>query len=133
MIYKAGAIILNTNLDKVLLLYRGKEQDWSFPKGHIDPGENEEVAMKREIAEETGLQDIQKVINLPDMIYEHSSKGQIVNKMFAIIVDESLPLQIEKEADRLEWVPLNGVIGKLSYENLIEYFTTQAGLLRTLN
>ena len=32
---------------------------WGFPKGHPEPGESDEQAARRELAEETGLGDVQ--------------------------------------------------------------------------
>jgi len=37
------------------LLVRHKGGHWSFPKGHVEPGETEEETARREILEETGL------------------------------------------------------------------------------
>ncbi len=31
---------------------------WGFPKGHPEPGESDEQAARRELAEETGLRDV---------------------------------------------------------------------------
>ncbi|HEV3400199.1 MAG TPA: NUDIX hydrolase [Acidimicrobiales bacterium] len=40
---------------EVLLVHRPKYDDWSLPKGKLDPGETHEVAAVREVEEETGL------------------------------------------------------------------------------
>ncbi|MET8574507.1 NUDIX hydrolase [Streptomyces sp. NPDC005012] len=39
---------------EVCLVHRPKYDDWSFPKGKLDPGESAEEAAVREVAEETG-------------------------------------------------------------------------------
>ncbi|MEU3557445.1 NUDIX hydrolase [Streptomyces fragilis] len=39
---------------EVCLVYRPKYDDWSFPKGKLEPGETLEEAAVREVAEETG-------------------------------------------------------------------------------
>ena len=39
----------------VLLVHRPKYDDWSVPKGKLDPGEHVTVAAVREVGEETGL------------------------------------------------------------------------------
>lgn len=39
----------------VLLVHRPRYDDWSFPKGKCEPGEADEAAALREVAEETGL------------------------------------------------------------------------------
>ena len=40
---------------KVLLIHRPRYDDWSFPKGKLDPGETHRHAALREVEEETGL------------------------------------------------------------------------------
>lgn len=39
----------------VAIIHRGRYQDWSFPKGKVDPGETLAEAAVKEIKEETGL------------------------------------------------------------------------------
>ena len=50
----AGAVVTRKGGD-VLLVHRPKYDDWSFPKGKLDPGEHVVTAAVREVAEETGL------------------------------------------------------------------------------
>lgn len=38
-----------------LLLIRDRYKAWTLPKGHLEPGEGDEAAAVREIAEETGI------------------------------------------------------------------------------
>lgn len=38
-----------------LLLIRDRHRAWTLPKGHLEPGEGDEEAAVREIAEETGV------------------------------------------------------------------------------
>lgn len=66
---KADAIILNKSNDSILLLYRGNKSDWSFPKGHIEEGENDLDAIIRETKEETGL-NVDVIKKLPDLEYK---------------------------------------------------------------
>jgi 8-oxo-dGTP diphosphatase len=39
---------------EVALVHRPKHDDWSLPKGKLDPGESHEQAALREVEEETG-------------------------------------------------------------------------------
>ena len=50
----AGAVVTRKGGD-VILVHRPKYDDWSFPKGKLDPGEHITSAAVREVAEETGL------------------------------------------------------------------------------
>jgi 8-oxo-dGTP diphosphatase len=40
---------------EVLLVHRPHYDDWSLPKGKLDPGESAEVAARREVHEEAGV------------------------------------------------------------------------------
>jgi 8-oxo-(d)GTP phosphatase len=40
---------------EVLVVHRVAHDDWSLPKGHVDPGEDEAAAAVREVLEETGV------------------------------------------------------------------------------
>jgi 8-oxo-dGTP diphosphatase len=40
---------------EILVVHRPAYDDWSFPKGKLDPGESEAEAAVREVEEETGL------------------------------------------------------------------------------
>jgi 8-oxo-dGTP diphosphatase len=42
-------------VDEVLVVHRPAYDDWTFPKGKLEPGEREEDAAVREVEEETGL------------------------------------------------------------------------------
>ncbi|MDI6912093.1 NUDIX hydrolase [Nocardioides sp.] len=50
----AGAVVFRPG-KRVLLVHRPRYDDWSFPKGKLDPGEHTVAAAVREVEEETGL------------------------------------------------------------------------------
>jgi len=120
---KAGGIIIHKNNNKlhVLLLYRGKEKDWSFPKGHIEPNEKIEETVIREMKEETGL-TVKLVRELPPHEYINTRTGE-KNKIFMYILEPlSLNLKTEHINDALEWVEIDRVASIVSYENIKKYF-----------
>ena len=130
---KAGAIILsNKDNDKIALLHRGKQNDWSFPKGHIDSGENEVEAMVREIREETGL-TIEIIRVLPDIEYHNENEGIVSVKMFLVKSKDDSELKKEFESDHIEWVQSNLVTKTLSYNNLINYYNSILPTLKNTN
>ncbi|WP_031468593.1 NUDIX hydrolase [Sciscionella sediminilitoris] len=52
-----GAVV-HDELGRLLLIRRGHEPEcgrWSLPGGRVEPGETDSAAVRREIAEETGL------------------------------------------------------------------------------
>jgi 8-oxo-dGTP diphosphatase len=54
----AGGLVLRRGEDgtsEILVVHRPAYDDWSFPKGKLEPGESEEDAAVREVEEETGL------------------------------------------------------------------------------
>jgi len=56
-VVSAGAVVWRTGDDgvEVVLVHRPRYDDWSFPKGKLEPGEHPLTAAVREVAEETGL------------------------------------------------------------------------------
>jgi 8-oxo-dGTP diphosphatase len=54
----AGGLVLRRTEDgvvEILVVHRPAYGDWSFPKGKLEDGEDEEDAAIREVEEETGL------------------------------------------------------------------------------
>ena len=121
---KAGAIILSSEQKgHVALLFRGKQGDRSFPKGHTDLGEEASDTMVREIKEETGL-IVREIEKLPDLEYDHANGGTVSIRMFLVISEDDSLLKLEFPADKIEWIKYTDVIDKLTYENLKQYFSS---------
>jgi len=54
----AGGVIVRETAQgetEVLLIHRPRRNDWTFPKGKIEPGETDEACATREVEEEAGL------------------------------------------------------------------------------
>lgn len=121
IIKKAGAIIMSRDLKSVALVYRSTKNDWTFPKGHIEEGENEVAAMQREVLEETGM-SVEVIKDLPDMIYADGNGKNVRVRMFlTIFVKNNIKEKTENE--EVEWISIDKVAQKLSYPNLREYFS----------
>ena len=50
----AGGVVLDGE-GRVAVVHRPRHDDWSLPKGKLDPGESFEDAALREVEEETGV------------------------------------------------------------------------------
>lgn len=53
----AGGVVLGPDGRVVVVSQRG--MGWSLPKGHVDPGEDDLTAAKREIREESGVSELE--------------------------------------------------------------------------
>ena len=53
----AGGVVMRRGPEEteIAVVHRPRYDDWSFPKGKLDPGETFEEAALREVREETGL------------------------------------------------------------------------------
>jgi 8-oxo-dGTP pyrophosphatase MutT (NUDIX family) len=54
----AGALVFRRTPDGIRLLALRAYRNWDFPKGNIEPGEQALEAARREVAEETGLDEL---------------------------------------------------------------------------
>ncbi|MFC7756506.1 NUDIX hydrolase [Tsukamurella soli] len=57
VVYAAGAVLWRPAGDgaEIALVHRPRYDDWTLPKGHVEPGEHVVVAGMRELEEETGF------------------------------------------------------------------------------
>lgn len=54
MIRSAGGVLVRDG--RIAVVHRPHRQDWSLPKGKLEPGESDEAAALREVLEETGFE-----------------------------------------------------------------------------
>ncbi len=72
-----GGLVTNTN-DEFLFIYRlGK---WDLPKGKLDKGETIKACAKREIEEETGVDNLNIIRKLPDTYHIYTEKNKNIIK-----------------------------------------------------
>jgi 8-oxo-dGTP diphosphatase len=112
----AGAVVTRKGGD-VLLVHRPKYDDWSFPKGKLDPGEHTVTAAVREVAEETGL-DVRLGPALSPQRYRMSNgRWKSVDYWTARVVgsDDVSGYRPNAEIDAVEWVPWKDAARRLTY------------------
>ncbi len=86
---------------EVLLIHRPRYDDWSWPKGKIDPGETVPECASREVQEEIGL-SAPLGIPLPPIHY-HVPAGLKVVHYWAVDVDGAMIVPDGKEVDSVMW------------------------------
>ncbi|HEX6148871.1 NUDIX hydrolase [Nocardioides sp.] len=112
----AGAVVFRPGR-RVLLVHRPRYDDWSFPKGKLDPGEHAAVAAVREVAEETGLH-VRLGPPLDSQRYPVDARGKTVHYWVGWPVgdDDVSGYLVNDEIDDVVWLPYDDAIERLSYE-----------------
>jgi 8-oxo-dGTP diphosphatase len=96
----AGGVVVRDG--QVAVIHRPKYDDWTLPKGKLDPGEDFEEAALREVREETGLR-CELGRELPSTHYE-DSKGRPKVVRYWQMEPESGEFQPNDEVDELRWL-----------------------------
>jgi len=115
---KAGCILVNTENKMIGLIYRSKQNDYSFPKGHRESGETLAECAIRETIEET-KRDCILCLNSP-IAKEHyfDSKNDEVDMYYFLAIDNGESNNTSLDTHELVWTPFEEVENKLSYDSL---------------
>jgi 8-oxo-dGTP pyrophosphatase MutT (NUDIX family) len=108
----AGGVVVRDG--RVALVHRPRYDDWTLPKGKLDPGESFEEAAVREVEEETGLHS-HLLRELPATNYVVNGRPKIV-RYWLMEVDSDSPFVPNDETDELRWVPLDEALRLLTYD-----------------
>jgi 8-oxo-(d)GTP phosphatase len=111
----AGAVVFRPGRE-VLLVHRPRYDDWSFPKGKLDPGEHCAVAAVREVAEETGVH-VRLGPPLSHQRYATGSRWKTVHYWVGWPVgdDDVESYLVNDEIDEVVWLPYDKAMARLSY------------------
>jgi 8-oxo-dGTP diphosphatase len=105
------------------VIHRPKYDDWTLPKGKLDPGETHEQAAVREVSEETGF-SVELGAGLGETFYEHDDRPKQVRYWSMRAVDGRF--QPNREVDDIRWLPLDGARRLLTYDRdraILDRFT----------
>lgn len=103
---------------ELALVHRSRYDDWSWPKGKLDPGEHWPGAAVRETREEAGL-EVQLGVPLPTVSYPMSPRfdtphEKVIRYWTARTTRRGLPLA--HEVDRMMWATPDRAAKVLTYE-----------------
>lgn len=132
----AGAVLWRPDTESgeplIAVIHRPRYDDWSLPKGKLDPGENEPVAAVREIWEETG-QRSHLGRRLGEIGYSIPQGSKVVHYWAArALGGEFTP---NREVDTLEWLPITEASARLTYpgdRKMLDTFTEHPGDTQTV-
>ena len=132
-----GAIIyrMENEIPLYLLLHytpsdEGKRGQWGFAKGHVEIGETEEQTAKREIFEETGIEDLKFIPGfkrLEKYFFKKSyglegearKKAPWVFKLVVFFLTETKTkdVKISDEHIGFAWLPIAEAVKKTTFKN----------------
>ena len=112
----AGGVVCHEGA--VLVVHRPRYDDWSLPKGHLDPGESWEEAALREVREETGVRCA--ITSAPYPVSYLISSGVPKLVLFYAMVPTKVPKRLAgdpSEVDEVAWWDIADALRALSYES----------------
>lgn len=123
----AGGIVVNKK--KQIVLVRNLKGYWGFPKGHIEEGEDELTAAKREIYEESGVKKLTLINDIGALKHLKSSKidnstvkTEKYIKMFLFRGKKKKLKPIDPDNPEAKWFYLNDAIKMLKHQEDKNFF-----------
>jgi len=134
IIRAAGGVITRHDergVPEVLVIHRVNRQDWTFPKGKVEPGETAQACALREVEEETGLRCRLEEELSPTSYVDRKGRLKVVRYWAMRPIRGTA--QPRNEVDAVRWVPLGVAARILTYERDRALLKTFAASLRGAN
>ncbi|MCI4347956.1 MAG: NUDIX domain-containing protein [Thermoplasmata archaeon] len=116
----AGAVVVDSRAHRFLLLHEPTEDRWCFPKGHVEAGESLLGAAKREVAEETGLENLDFRGELGEVTYRfynpRRDRNVLKTSVYFLALAENGRLKLESTFDEARWEPAAVAASLLRFE-----------------
>ena len=116
-IQAAGAVVFRPGKE-VLLVHRPKYDDWAFPKGKLERGEQAVAAAVREVYEETGVH-VRLMRPLRPQRYPVRRQMKTVRYWVGSAVDDDATdvsaYEPNDEIDQVAWMPVDKALRTLTY------------------
>lgn len=112
----AGGLVIRRGPDgqvEIVVVHRPLQDDWTLPKGKLEPGETPEEAALREVREETGL-TCELVRPAGRTAYvDRSGRDKVVR--YWVMRPLAGGFRPTREVDRLRWLSVDEALSVLSY------------------
>ena len=115
LIQAAGGVVVDLSKGKprYLVVHRPTYDDWSFPKGKLDPGEKHRDAALREVKEETGL--ICAVLGKLSPVHYQTPNGNPKRVKYWLVERVSGEFAKNDEVDSVTWLKREAAMSLLTY------------------
>ena len=127
---KAGVVLIDTITSKIGLVYRDKQNDYSFPKGHLEPNETLQECAIRETAEET-KRDCKLLSDKELGIIRYDSPTESCEVHMYLAEDMGPSDNTSPEVHDLKWVHWAKVEDLLTYQNLKDFWNKVKETVKT--
>jgi 8-oxo-dGTP pyrophosphatase MutT (NUDIX family)/phosphohistidine phosphatase SixA len=99
---------------ELLLIHRKRYDDWTLPKGKVEPGESLPACAVREVFEETGV-TIRLAAPLDTIRYDAGKAGPKKVDWWGGIPVREVPRSPDDEVDMVSWLPVRAALTRLTY------------------
>ena len=124
MIRAAGAVLHRSGL--VAVVHRPQYDDWTLPKGKLDPGEDDRQAAVREVEEETGHAGTIEH-ELGTIAYDAGAGPKTVQ--YFLMAADAGGRPLAPDVDEVRWVAIDEAVAMVSYDRDREVLERARGLV----
>ena len=116
-VHAAGAVVHRVGGAETMfaVIHRPHHDDWSLPKGKLDPGEDYEQAAVREVEEEIGIVGTLGA-ELPPTRYQDAKGRDKVVRYWLMEVTDAPAFEPNDEVDELRWLGADEALDALTYD-----------------
>lgn len=136
-----GIVFRRTGGSLTFAVMKDSYGKWTFPKGHVEPGEDVEEAAARETLEELGLDEVRllEYLGKIDIWFRDKfrKKGQLIHKdihyyLFEAGQQSELHPDPGEHVYEAKWVPLSKIEKVSSYPDMIPIVKRAVELVKML-
>jgi len=116
----AGLILFreNSGQREYLIIKNKRGGHWGFPKGHVEPGEDDVQAALRETAEEVRIRNMQVIPGFRTVVrYSFARQNELVKKEVVLFLarteEEGEPFR--EEVDDMAWLPYHDALKRITF------------------